>query len=59
MSTLMNYDLNSNLNGVNGFSRRPANANGSLVAVYNTELAATTDKTLTVPSAIGSGQFAT
>jgi len=55
----MNYDLNSNLNGVNGFSRRPANANGSLVAIYNTQLAATTDKTVTVPSAIGLGQEAT
>jgi len=55
----MNYDVNTNLQGVNGWSRRPANANGSLVAIYNTQLAATTDKTVTVPSATGIGQEAT
>ncbi len=59
MSVLMNYDINTNLQGVNGWGRRPANANGSLVAIYNTQLAATTDKTITVPSAIGAGQLAT
>lgn len=59
MSVLMNYDINTNLQGVNGFGRRPANANGSLVAIWNTQLAATTDKTVTVPSAIGVGQEAT
>lgn len=59
MSTLMNYDINTNLQGVNGFGRRPANANGSLVAIYNTQLAATTDKTVTVPNVIGVGQLAT
>jgi hypothetical protein len=55
----MNYDINTNLQGINGWGRRPANANGSLVAIYNTQLAATTDKTVTVPSAIGVGQEAT
>ena len=59
MSKLMNYDINTNLQGINGWARRPANANGSLVAIYNTQLAATTDKTVTVPTAIGIGQEAT
>jgi hypothetical protein len=58
-SVLMNYDINTNLQGVNGFARRPANANGNSVGIYNTQLAATTDKTVTVPSAVGIGQLAT
>jgi len=55
----MNYDINTNLQGVNSYGRRPANANGSLVAIYNTQLAATTDKSVTVPNITGTGQLAT
>lgn len=58
MSVLMNYDQNPTLLGTNGFGRRPANANGCAVAIYNTQLAATTDKTVTVPSAVGNGRLA-
>ncbi len=59
MSFLLNYDLNPNLEGNNGFSRQPANYNGNAIAIYNTQLAATTDKAVTVPSAIGAGRAAT
>lgn len=55
----MNYDINTNLQGVNGFGRRPANADKSTVGIYNTQLAATTDKSVTVPSATGMGQLST
>lgn len=57
-SFLMNYDLNPNLEGNNGFSRQPANYNGNSIAIYNTQLAATTNKQLTVPSNIGAGRLA-
>jgi hypothetical protein len=59
MSVLMNFDPNPNLGGVNGFGRRPANANGNLVAIVNTKVSATTNTTTTVPSAIGNGRLAT
>lgn len=55
----MNYDINTNLQGVNGFGRRPANANGNAIAIVNTKVSATTNTTTTVPSAIGNGQLAT
>ena len=55
---LLNYDLNPTLQGVNGFGRQPANYNGNAIAIYNTQLAATTDKTLTVPNSIGAGRLA-
>ena len=57
-TNLLKYDINPNLQGFNGFSRRPANANGCADAIYNTELAATTDKTVPVPSNIATGQLA-
>jgi hypothetical protein len=56
MNFLLNYDLNPNLEGNNGFSRQPANYNGNAIAIYNTQLAATTDKSVVVPSAVGAGR---
>lgn len=58
MSVLMNYGVNTNISGVNGFGRQVANANGTLVGIYGARVAATTDTTLTVPSPIGNGQLA-
>ncbi len=59
MATLMNYDINTVLQGVNGFARRPANANHNLIGIVNTKVSATTNTTTTVPSSIGNGQLAT
>ena len=58
MAALMNYDLNPNLEGTNGYGRQPANYNGNAIAIYNTQLAATTNKQLTVPSVNGVGRLA-
>ena len=55
----MNYGVNTNISGVNGFGRQPANANGTLIGIYNTDVAMATDTALTVPSSIGNGQLAT
>lgn len=52
MANILTYQINPNLQGVNGFSRKPA------TAIYNTQLAATTDKSLTVPSTAAIGNFA-
>jgi len=57
MSALLNYGVNTNLNGVNGFGRQAANANGNTIAIYNTQLGATTDKTVTVPKATAMGNY--
>ncbi len=54
----MNYGVNTNLNGVNGFGRQPAKSNGNLIGIYTTKVAATTDTTLTTPKSIGNGQLA-
>lgn len=58
MAFLMNYDLNPNIEGNNGFGRQPANTNKNLIAILNTQLAATTDTTLVVPQNIGAGRLA-
>lgn len=58
MSRLLSYGVNTNLSGVNGFGRQPANSSGSLVGIYTALLAATTDTTLTVPNAIAPGNLA-
>ena len=58
MSVLMNFDPNPNLGGVNGWGRRPCNANANLIGIVNTKVSATTNTTTTVPSAIGNGQLA-
>lgn len=52
-ATLTNYSVNTNINGVNGFGRQPAK---KLIGIYNTQLAATTDKTVTVPNTPGVGR---
>jgi hypothetical protein len=57
MAALMNYGVNTNLNGVNGFGRQPANVNSNVIGVYNTELTMATDTTLTVPKAVAMGNF--
>ena len=57
-SFLINYDLNPNLEGNNGFGRQPATYNGNVIGSYNTQLAATTDKTVTVPKGVGAGRLA-
>lgn len=57
MPFLMNYDLNPNLEGVNGYGRQPANYNGNTIGIYNTLVASATDTTLTVPNAIGAGRL--
>lgn len=59
MNFLLNYETVPYLQGTNGWGRQPANYNGNAIAIYNTQLAATTDKTVTVPSAIGAGRAAT
>ncbi len=59
MAALMNYGVNTNLNGVNGFGRLPAKSNKNLIGIYTTKVSATTDTSLTVPSAIANGQLAT
>lgn len=58
MAVLLNYGVNTNLNGVNGFGRQVANANGTSIGIYGALVAATTDTALTVPSSIGAGQLA-
>lgn len=58
MAALLNYGVNTNLNGVNGFARQPAKSNSNSIGVYNTKVTAITDTTLIVPSAIGNGQLA-
>lgn len=58
MAALLNYGLNTNLNGVNGFARKPANSNGTLIGIYSARLAATTDTSLTVPNVTGKGELA-
>ncbi len=58
MAALMNYGVNTNLNGVNGFGRQPARSNLNLIGVVNTKVSATTDTSVTVPLAIGAGALA-
>ncbi len=59
MAALMNYAINTNLQGFNGFGRQPARSNANLLGLYTTKVAATTDTTLTVPLAISAGALAT
>lgn len=50
MAQMSNYGVNTNLNGVNGYARIPSKV------IYNALLAATTNVTLTVPSAAAIGR---
>lgn len=53
INTLTAYDLNPNLHCINGEGLKPANA------VWNTQLAATTEKTIVLPNYTAVGQAQT